>query len=121
MEALREPEYSDVEFALHCRTMLPDFLEKAKEKGIVSAWKMWENADCITVNVKTSEKNALINAWKNRSRGGYREGAGRKKLPQGVKHLWVIPQDIHELAERYGTAWLWEAVRFKVKFDNFGK
>lgn len=56
-----------------------------------------------------------------RSRGGYREGAGRKKLQQGVKHLWVIPQDIHELAEKHGTAWLWDAVRFKVKFDQFGK
>lgn len=56
-----------------------------------------------------------------RTRGGNRKGAGRKKIKGGVEHRWVVPLDIHELALQYGTAWIWNAVRFKVKFDNFGK
>lgn len=51
-------------------------------------------------------------------RGGFREGAGRKRIDAGIRHTWTIPADIDELASERGTAWLWEAVRFKVAFDK---
>lgn len=55
---------------------------------------------------------------KQTGRGGLREGAGRKKVEGGVRHMWTIPADIEQLANKHGTAWLWEAVRFKVAFDK---
>lgn len=50
-------------------------------------------------------------------RGGWR-GGGRPKIEGGVRHTWTVPEDIDQLAQEKGTAWLWDAVRFKVKFDN---
>lgn len=52
------------------------------------------------------------------NRGGQREGTGAKKV-NGRQHLWTIPSDIEEIAKEKGTAYLWECVRFKEKFDNF--
>lgn len=55
---------------------------------------------------------------KTNLRGGFRPGAGRPSMGNGsVRHTWTVPRDIHELAERHGTNWLWEAIRFKLKFD----
>ncbi|MCQ2202379.1 MAG: hypothetical protein MJZ27_09865 [Bacteroidales bacterium] len=53
-------------------------------------------------------------------RGGKREGAGRKKI-DAVTHTWQVPVDVHEIAKEKGTAYLWDAVRFKVKFDSYKK
>lgn len=52
------------------------------------------------------------------AQGGKREGAGRKKVGN-VRKTWTIPDDIMEIVEKKGTAYVWDAVRFKVKFDNF--
>ena len=48
-----------------------------------------------------------------------KSNAGRKSI-DGVKHLWIVPQDIHEVAKEKGIQWLWDAVRFKIKFDKMG-
>lgn len=48
-----------------------------------------------------------------------KSNAGRKSI-DGVKHLWIVPQDIHNIAKEKGVQWLWDAVRFKVKFDKMG-
>lgn len=53
--------------------------------------------------------------------GGYREGAGRKRIEGGIRHTWTIPKDIHDLAEEKGTEFLWDAVRFKVTFDQLAE
>lgn len=54
------------------------------------------------------------------SRGGKREGAGRKKVGN-FRKTWTIPDDVMEIVEKKGTAYVWEAVRFKVKFDMMGE
>lgn len=51
------------------------------------------------------------------TRGGFREGAGRPKTTNGTRHTWVVPEDIEQIVRERGTAFIWEAVRFKVKFD----
>lgn len=53
------------------------------------------------------------------SRGGWRNG-GRPKI-EGHECRWIIPQDIYELYKEKGSAWLWDAVRFKVAFDEMQK
>ena len=54
---------------------------------------------------------------KQENRGGKREGAGKPKI-DGHQHTWVVPSDIEEIVKKKGTAYVWDAVRFKVKFDN---
>lgn len=49
--------------------------------------------------------------------GGYRAGAGRKKT-EGTRHTWVVPADVEEIVSKHGTGFVWDAVRFKVKFDS---
>ena len=112
----------DVEFQKHCKLILPDFLKKLKEDGVISTWSIGENADSITVNVPTkAEADALEEAWRNRSkRGGRREGTGPKKI-DGHQHTWVVPSDIENIVKEKGTAYIWDAVRFKVTFDVMSK
>lgn len=49
-------------------------------------------------------------------RGGFREGAGRPKT-QGTRHTWVVPEDVERVVSERGTSYIWDAVRFKLKFD----
>ena len=109
----------DVDFQKGCMLALPDFLKKQKEKGIISKWSISENADSVSVNVPTHEEaEALAEAWRTRfAQGGKREGAGRKKVGN-VRKTWTIPDDIMEVKEAKGIQYIWDAVRFKVKFDN---
>lgn len=51
------------------------------------------------------------------AQGGKREGSGRKKVGN-VRKTWTIPDDILEVKEAKGIQYIWDAVRFKVKFDN---
>lgn len=53
----------------------------------------------------------------NEKRGGRREGAGRPKIG-GKRHTWHVPPDIEEIVKQRGVAYLWDAVRFKNKFDK---
>lgn len=50
-------------------------------------------------------------------RGGFREGAGRPKTP-GTRHTWVVPEDVEQVVSERGTSYIWDAVRFKLKFDT---
>lgn len=108
----------DVDFPKGCKLKLPEFLNELKEKGVIDKWSMSENADSVSVNIPThQEAEALEHAWRTRfAHGGKREGAGRKPI-NGKRHTWVIPHDIERLANEKGMSYVWEAVRFKVKFD----
>lgn len=53
------------------------------------------------------------------TRGGFREGAGRPKT-HGTRHTWVVPEDIEKVYDKNGIGYIWDAVRFKVKFDALG-
>lgn len=52
-----------------------------------------------------------------KARGGARPGSGRPKV-DGVRHTWVVPADIEQVANERGTAFIWEAVRFKLAFER---
>ena len=108
----------EVDFQKGCMLALPEFLKKQKEKGIISTWSISENADSVSVNVPTHQKEALEHAWRTRfAQGGKREGAGRKKVGN-VRKTWTIPDDIMEVKETKGIQYIWDAVRFKVAFDK---
>lgn len=42
----------------------------------------------------------------------------KQNLPRGKAHTWIVPPDIEKVFQKRGTAWLWDAVRFKVKYDE---
>lgn len=109
----------EVDFQKGCMLALPEFLNKQKEKGIISKWSISENADSVSVRVPSDkEAEALAVAWRTRfAQGGKREGSGRKKIGN-VRKTWTIPDDIMEIKEAKGIQYIWDAVRFKVKFDN---
>lgn len=50
--------------------------------------------------------------------GGFREGAGRKKIVGGVRRMWTVPPDVDAVVQERGTKWLWEAARFKLAFEQ---
>ena len=52
------------------------------------------------------------------NRGGARQGAGRPRVEKGNRHTWIIPEDIEQVARERGTAFIWDAVRFKLKLDT---
>lgn len=62
----------------------------------------------------------LMEEQKISQRGGFREGAGRPKTP-GTRHTWVVPEDIERIFKDKGMSYIWDAVRFKFKFDLLGK
>ena len=41
----------------------------------------------------------------------------KEPAPRGKAHTWVVPPDIEEVFKKYGTAWLWDAIRFKINHD----
>ena len=55
---------------------------------------------------------------KKDGRGGYRPGAGRKRV-EGVRHAWIVPHDIEKIYLKRGTEYLWECVRFAETFRKF--
>lgn len=61
-------------------------------------------------------KTTDMEKMNSNKRGGYREGAGRKKTT-GTRHTWKVPEDIEKIASEKGIAYIWEAVRFKERFD----
>lgn len=61
-----------------------------------------------------------MNNQQKPQRGGFREGAGRPKTT-GTRHTWKVPEDIEKLVQEKGIPYIWDAVRFKVKFDLMGQ
>ena len=53
-----------------------------------------------------------------KKRGGAQPGSGRTKVEGGVRRMWTVPPDVDAVVHERGTKWLWEAVRFKLKFDT---
>ena len=50
--------------------------------------------------------------------GGRREGAGRKKISGGVRHMWTVPPDIDQAVRERGTQWLWDIARTILAYDQ---
>ena len=53
-----------------------------------------------------------------KKRGGAQPGSGRPKVEGGVRRMWTVPPDVDSVVQERGTKWLWEAARFKLKFDT---
>lgn len=49
-------------------------------------------------------------------RGGWRNG-GRPQI-EGKERRWIIPQDILDIIDEKGKAYIWDAVRFKYALDR---
>lgn len=49
-------------------------------------------------------------------RGGWRNG-GRPSI-EGKERRWIIPQDILDIIDEKGKAYIWDAVRFKYALDK---
>lgn len=52
----------------------------------------------------------------NGGRGGWRNG-GRPSI-EGKERRWIIPNDILDIIQKRGKAYIWEAVRFKDALDR---
>ena len=53
---------------------------------------------------------------KTNTRGGWRNG-GRPSI-EGKERRWIIPQDILDIIDDKGKAYIWEAIRFKYALDR---
>ena len=75
------------------------------------------NLSALDITVKSSimEKETEIPIASGR--GGFRKGAGRKKRP-GTRHTLIVPEDVENVLSARGIDYIWESVRFKVRFDN---